>query len=326
MPLDSAQRLLTHVRANGHTDFNSKNPLSRIVQDKIRNLTRFDQLQILDRIMDPNDGSIRYLFQSTDGAVFEAVRIPLGKPNQYSICLSSQAGCAMMCDFCATGRMGLKRHLEVWEIIAQFWQIRAETEGTITGAVFMGQGEPFHNYDTVIRAAKILSSPFGCRICAENITISTVGLVPQIQRFTEEGHLFRLIVSLTSAIQEKRAQMLPMAAKWTLQDLVAAIKHHADVTRGRVTVAWVMIKGFNTGRDEVDAMKDLFGDAARIKFNIIDVNDAREDGYKRASDEERHEFYKLLQELHVPIVRRYSVGNESHSACGMLANRLKESA
>lgn len=111
--------------------------------------------------------------------------------------------------FCATGRLGFKRNLESWEIVSQFWQIRNETVGRISGAVFMGQGEPFHNYDNVIHAARILSSPSGCHVDSKNITISTVGLVPQIKRYTEENHPFRLIISLTSAVAEKRKTLLP---------------------------------------------------------------------------------------------------------------------
>lgn len=318
--LVDAQRLLTQVLGNGKTDFEYKNPLKLDVRNRILQTFSLAKLKILERIEDSVDKSVRYLFEAPDGVVFEAVRIPLAKPNHFSVCLSSQAGCAMGCDFCATGRLGLKRNLEAWEIIAQFWQIREETEGQFTGAVFMGQGEPFHNYDAVILAAKILSSTSGCRLCAENITISTVGLVPQIRRYTAEGHVYRLIVSLTSAIPEKRMRMLPVAAKWSVEDVIAALKEHAEKIKTRVTVAWVLIRGFNSGIDEVEALKRLL-EGVPIKLNLIDVNDARADGYKRASEDERQAFYQMLQDMHVPIVRRYSVGNSSHSACGMLAGR-----
>jgi 23S rRNA (adenine2503-C2)-methyltransferase len=267
---------------------------------------------------------VRYLFESTDGALIEAVRIPLLKPNHYSVCLSSQVGCAMACDFCATGRLGFKRNLEVWEIIAQFWQIKNETEGKLSGAVFMGQGEPFHNYDHVIRAAQILCSPVGLKVDAKNITISTVGLVPQIRRFTEEGHKFKLIVSLTTAIAEKRQQLLPVANSWPLADLASSIQDYVHKTKERITLAWVLIKGFNSGADEVMALQNLFQHIP-FKLNLIDVNDNRSDGYQRADDAERQNFLALLQVLKVPVVRRYSVGNASDSACGMLAGkRLNE--
>lgn len=322
--LPEARRVQSHVLGNGQTDFAFKYPIRKSLQKKLAEHCDRALLKIIEKIEDPQDKSVRYLFEARDGSLIEAVRIPLLKEGHFSVCLSSQAGCAMACDFCATGRLGFKRNLETWEMIAQFWQVRAETPGRLSSAVFMGQGEPFHNYDNVIRASRLLSSPTGCRIESANVTISTVGIVPQIQRYTAEKHPFRLIVSLTSAIPEKRAKLLPIAKTWSLEELAAAVSDHARQRRERVTLAWVLIKGLNSGRDEVVALKELFGET-RFKLNLIDVNDARPDGYQRADEDERKAFYHMLQELGVPIVRRYSVGSSSHSACGMLAGtRLKE--
>ncbi len=321
MTLPEARRVLAHIVGNGNTDFAlRKKPIRLALQKALAQNFSQDVLKIIERIEDPNDKSVRYLFASTDGALIEAVRIPLLKPDHYSVCLSSQVGCAMACDFCATGRLGFKRNLEPWEIIAQFWQIKNETHGKLSGAVFMGQGEPFHNYDHVIRAAQILSSPLGLKIDAKNITISTVGFVPQIRRYTAEGHKFKLIVSLTTAIAEKRQKLLPIANGYPLTELALAIQDYAVKKRERVTLAWVLIKGFNSGADEVLALQNLFQDIP-YKLNLIDVNDNRPDGYQRADDTERKKFVELLQVLKVPVVRRYSVGNASDSACGMLAGK-----
>lgn len=320
LTLAEARRVQSHWLGNGRTDFELKNPIRKTLRKKF--VEHFDAffLNVVERIEDPTDKSVRYLFEARDKSLIEAVRIPLLKPGHYSVCLSSQVGCAMACDFCATGRLGFKRNLETWEMMAQFWQIRNETEGRLSSAVFMGQGEPFHNYDNVIRAARLLSSPAGCRIESENVTISTVGLVPQIRRYTAESHPYRLIVSLTSAVPEKRATLLPISKNWPMRELADAIKDHAMRRRERITLAWVFIKGFNSGMDEVRALKEWFGET-RFKLNLIDVNDARPGGYERADDAERAAFYHLMQELNVPVVRRYSVGNSSHSACGMLAGK-----
>lgn len=323
LTLPEARRVQAHVLGNGKTDFVLKNPIRKTLQKNLAENCDFKFLKIVERIEDPADKSVRYLFEAEDKSLIEAVRIPLLKLGHYSVCLSSQVGCAMACDFCATGRLGLKRNLETWEMIAQFFQIRAETEGKLSSAVFMGQGEPFHNYDNVIKAARLLSSPTGFKIESENVTISTVGLVPQIRRYTAEKHPYRLIVSLTSAIPEKRARLLPIGKTWSLEDLADAIKDHALKRRERVTLAWVFIKGFNSGPDEVRALKELLGDT-KFKLNLIDVNDARPNGYERPDDAERAAFYHHLQELNVPVVRRYSVGNSKHSACGMLAGKRLE--
>jgi 23S rRNA (adenine2503-C2)-methyltransferase len=277
-----------------------------------------DRLEVLERATDPADGFVKYLFRSADGALSEAVRIPLLKPGAFTVCLSSQVGCAMACAFCATGRLGLSRNLRAHEMVDAFLQVRDEAPGRVTGAVFQGQGEPFHNYDEVIRAAGILSHPCGGQVRGDAITISTVGLVPQIRRYAREGHRFRLIVSLTSAVAERRAALVPVAARWSLPEVAEAIREYAAVAPGLVTVAWVLMGGVNDGADEAEALRALLGDV-RLRVNLIDVNDPRPDGFRRATDAERRAFVRHLQVLRAPVVRRYSGGAARHAACGMLA-------
>jgi 23S rRNA (adenine2503-C2)-methyltransferase len=205
-------------------------------------------------------------------------------------------------------------------MIAAFRAVRDEVPGRVTGAVFQGQGEPFHNYDEVIRAASILCDPCGGRISADAITISTVGLVPQIRRYTREGHRFRLIVSLTSAVPDRRRRLLPVAGRFSIDEVAGALREHAIATGKRVTVAWVLMGGVNHDEEEIAHLRELLRDVP-LRLNLIDVNDARLDGYRRASDDERGAFVDLLQRLRVPIIRRYSGGRRSHAACGMLAAR-----
>ena len=281
------------------------------------------RVEVVERVEDPGDGFVKYLLRSPDGALSEAVRIPLERPGRYSVCLSSQVGCAMGCVFCATGRLGLARNLASWEIVSAFCQVRDELPAgaRMTGAVFMGQGEPFHNYDAVIHAAKILSDPCGCRIRADAISISTVGLVPEIRRYTAEGHRYRLIVSLTSAISERRRRLLPVTKRWDLPELGQAIREHARLRKTRVTVAWVVLGGENTGLDEVEALRELFKDTP-IKLNLIDVNEVGDPPqFLRADQAELGAFRDRLSTLGVPVVRRYSGGRDKHAACGMLAAR-----
>lgn len=281
---------------------------------------RWDRLEQVEKVQDPADGFVKYLFRSPDGALSEAVRIPLHRPGCFTVCLSSQVGCAMGCAFCATARLGFRRNLEAWEMVAAFLAIRDEADGRVTGVVFQGQGEPLANYDAVIRAAGVLSHPCMGRVSGDAITISTVGLVPQIRRYAKEGHRFRLIVSLTSAIPERRASLLPVAGRQDLGELAAAIREYASAGHfGRTTVAWVVLSGVNTGADEVEALRALLGDV-RLRLNLIDVNDPRPDGFRRAGPEELSAFMDRLQALRVPIVRRYSGGQATHAACGMLAS------
>lgn len=319
-----ARRVLAWLVSEGAADLSGMaRPVRAPLRAAIEAGFSWARPTLVERVPDPADGSVRFVYRLADGAVAEAVRIPLHKPGRWSVCLSSQAGCAMACAFCATGRLGLERHLSAAEIVGTWLAVRetARAEGgRVTGAVFMGQGEPFHNYDAVLRAAHTLCHPCGGRISAKAITISTVGLVPQIRRFTAEGHKFRLVVSLTSALPGRRAELLPVAGRFAMDDLADALRDYHAATGRRVTLAWVLMGGVNTGQDEVDALKAAFGDLP-IRLNLIDVNDARPDGFRRATDAERGAMRDALRALEVPVVRRFSVGRDQASACGMLATK-----
>ena len=199
-----ARRICAHVISHARGSLGSlMRPVRGRVRDAVERGLDTAPLELVEKARDEDDGFVKYLFRHPDGALTEAVRIPLEKAGRFSVCLSSQVGCAMRCVFCATGRLGLSRSLLAWEMVAAFCAVREDLrrerpDARVSGAVFMGQGEPFHNYDAVIRAAEVLSDPCGGRISADAITISTVGLVAQIRRFAREGHRYRLIVSLTS--------------------------------------------------------------------------------------------------------------------------------
>ena len=315
-----ARRMLAALWLHGSPQ--AKRPVRREIQEVVLAMD-YSRPSVIQRVEDPEDHSVRYLFAAQDGAVFEVVRIPLERPGHFSLCLSSQIGCAMRCAFCATGKLGLSRNLRPAEILGSFLTVRDEAPGRVTGAVFMGQGEPFHNYDAVIRSATLLCHPCGGRISAENISISTVGLVPAIHRFAEEGHPFRLVISWTSAIPQRRASLLPVATKWSLEELAEAVAVYAKSCRTRVTIAWVLMGGINHGEEEVEALKRLLGHLP-IRLNLIDVNSTGD--FRRATEQELNAFRDELQTLGVPIVRRYSVGRSQNAACGMLARVFQEQA
>lgn len=315
-----ARRLMAHVVADGLEGFPRSRPVPKRVEAAFDALVDRRAPEILECALDPSDGFLKYLFRYPDGSVAEAVRIPLEAPGRFTVCLSSQAGCAMKCAFCATGRLGLIRSLEPWEIVAQFVVVRREAPGRVTGALFQGQGEPLHNLDAVIEAAAILAHPCGGRISQEAITISTVGLVPGILRLAELRSPHKLIVSLTSAIDEKRRRLLPVAAAWSVEELASSIRTYQRAIGGRITLAWVVLGGINTGADEVEALRTLFA-GVPLRLNLIDVNDARPDGFRRATESELSGFRDRLRTLGMPVVRRYSGGAARHAACGMLAGK-----
>jgi len=291
--------------------------------------TSSEPLRIVRREAAP-DGFVKYLFELDDGARIESVRIPVpcevpgadltafeGKEKKYIVCISSQAGCALACDFCATGRLGAIRSLRTWEILAQHRHIAAEADHPVRGIVFMGMGEPFLNYENVIRAARILSDPAGAAIAAKAISISTAGIVPSIRRFTAEGHRFRLIVSLGAPTSAERRSLMPIENRWPLPELMAAIRDYAAATGQRVTIAYVAIGGVNTGPEQARALGQLL-QGLKVKLNIIDVSD--ETGrYRPPSADELARFRDELGALGIPVVRRYSGGNEIGAGCGPLS-------
>ncbi len=288
---------------------------------QLRERVRIPRLTLVDKVVSPQDGFAKYLFRGEEAGQFEAVRIPLlhrPEDQKYVVCVSSQVGCALACAFCATGRMGFQRNLATWEIVDQVTQIQADSEHPVRGVVFMGMGEPMLNYDRVIRAAKILSEPCGMAINAKSITLSTVGIVPAIRRFTEERHPYRLIVSLTSAHSEKRASLLPIERVHPLPELLAAVREYHAATNKRVTFAWTVLAGINTSREDAKALAELTRDLP-ILLDLIDVNDPTGQ-FRRPSTEEADAFRDALrEELAMPVQRRYSGGQDIHGACGMLA-------
>jgi 23S rRNA (adenine2503-C2)-methyltransferase len=324
LPLPVARRVLHRVVGEDRDDLAGVRGLSKALAAQIGERGRLDRLQVVDRRRSAVDPFVKYLFRAADGSVLEAVRIPLEKP-RFSVCLSSQVGCALGCAFCETGRLGFSRNLEAWEMVEQALTVRRESpERPLTGAVFQGQGEPLQNYDNVVRAARVLRDPAGARIGSDRITISTVGLVPQIERYTDEGHPYRLILSLTSAFSEKRARLVPLAARYGVPELAAAMRRHVAARGGPVNLAWVLISGFNTGPEEARELARLFRGAS-VRLSVIDVNDTA-GGFARASDEERGRFLSALSENGIGFVRRYSGGPDIDAACGMLASRSRGGA
>ena len=206
--------------------------------------------------------------------------------------------------------MPSRRNLATWEIIDQWVQARelARTQGRrVTGAVFMGMGEPFLNYDRVLAAAELLCCPYGGSVAAKAITISTVGLVPEIDRYTAEGHKYRLAISLGAATDAKRARLVPVAARTPVAEVMAAARRHALARRDRVMLAYVCISGENVGEDDARALGELIGDTP-VRLDLIDVTDPTGRFQPPTADELRAFRDALTRHVGQPVVRRYSGG------------------
>jgi 23S rRNA (adenine2503-C2)-methyltransferase len=294
------------------------------VLDTIRHLAAIPHLTLVDKVVSPQDGFAKYLFRGTGPEPFETVRIPLlHRPEEpkYVVCVSSQVGCALGCEFCATARMGFRRNLATWEIVDQVVKIQADSPYPVRGVVFMGMGEPLLNYGRVMRSARILSEPCGMAIAGKSITISTVGITPGIRRFTAQRPPYRLVVSLTTADPIQRSRLMPVERTYPTADLMQAIREYHEATGRRITLAWTMISGVNTGEKDAQLLADLTR-GLPIKLDLIDVNDPS-GRFQPPPQNELDAFRDALRaKLGMPVARRYSGGRDIHAACGMLAGKI----
>ena len=336
----SPSAFLNRVRAAGHPDAVARRWTSAVFGKEVLDPTAWardfaipkalashvlaypwPRLTLDDQVRSSEDGFEKLRFRTGDGLAVETVLIPLHKPGAVSLCLSSQVGCPMGCAFCATARMPSRRNLATWEIVDQFLQARSIARGQgrrVTGAVFMGMGEPFLNYDRVLAAAELLRCPYAGAIGADKITISTVGLVREIDRYTAEGHRFRLAISLGAATDALRRELVPVAARTPVAEVMAAAARHAAARRDRVMLAYVCIAGVNMGEDDARALSALIG-ATPVRLDLIDVTDPT--GRFRAPSMAEMDSFRDALTRHVgqPVVRRYSGGKSIAAACGTLA-------
>jgi len=294
--------------------------------------------------LESSDGSTRKtLFELGDGHLIESVLMRYGDPaddpqmstsatnrrgakNRRTLCISTQAGCAMGCVFCATGQMGFKRNLTSGEIVAQvmyYANMLKATDEVVSNVVFMGMGEPFHNYENVMAAIDRLNDPDGYKFGARRFTISTVGLAPQIRRFADEGRQVNLAISLHAANDAERLAIMPVNKKHNIGEVIEACKYYIEKTHRRVTFEWALISGVN---DTPEVAKRL---AARLKgilchVNAIPLNPT--EGYPgAATDRQRAAAFKeTLEQAGIECTIRMRRGVDIQAGCGQLAGSVSE--
>lgn len=267
------------------------------------------------------DGSRKYLLQYPDGVSVECVGMPSG--NRLTVCVSSQAGCAMGCAFCATGAAGFTRNLTDSEIYEQVMHVRDDFGTRVTSVVFMGQGEPMMNYDATMKALRRLNSPEGAGIGARHLTVSTCGVLPMIKRFMSEPEQFTLAVSLHSAVQKTRDYLMPGVKRYSLVHLYALMGEYADKTGRRPTYEYAMIDGINDTETELDYLKE-FCRGTLCHVNLIKLNEIPGSKFHPSSDGRVESFVRTLSSVGVEVTVRQSRGNDIDAACGQLRQKLAQ--
>ncbi|KAF9605003.1 hypothetical protein IFM89_012959 [Coptis chinensis] len=292
--------------------------LNKDFRKALSDLAEFKALSLKD-ILTAADGTRKILFTLDDGLVIETVVIPC-KKGRTTVCVSSQVGCAMNCQFCYTGRMGLKRHLTAAEIIEQTVFVRRVLSGgvgSISNVVFMGMGEPLHNIDSVIKAANIMVDEQGLQFSPRKVTISTSGLVPQLKRFLNESNC-SLAVSLNATTNEVRNWIMPINRKYKLEMLLGTLREELSRKHNyKVLFEYVMLAGIN---DSIDDAKRLIVLVQGIpcKVNLITFNPHCGSQFKPTSDDKMIEFRNVLAEAGCVVLLRPSRGDDQMAACGQL--------
>ena len=298
-------------------DFKLMTDLSKESRLRLDEEYEFVGLNCVDDVQSA-DGTRKLLFQLDDGNPLETVLMP-DESNRRTICISSQAGCALGCKFCATGTLGLMRDLTVGEILGQLLYIH-DNDGnrSVTNIVFMGMGEPLLNLDNVIEAIKIISAPSGLAIGAKKVSISTCGIVPGIKKLADSGIKSRLAISLHAATQKKRARIMPVAKKFNLEKLFEAIRYYTDKTKDRVTFEYILFKDFNDSMEDVLALSKLIR-GIPCKINLLAYNPVDGLDFERPSDEKVDWFGEQLYPRAPAVMVRKSRGADIDAACGQLA-------
>ena len=264
------------------------------------------------------DGSRKYLLQFSDGVSVETVGMP--NRNKLAVCISSQAGCAMGCAFCATGLAGLSRSLTAQEMVDQVLHVARDFGERVTSVVFMGQGEPFANFDATVQALRILNDPDGLAIGARHLTVSTCGVIPGIRRFADLPEQFTLAISLHSAIQGTRNQLMPGVKKYTLLRLHEAIQLYVEKTGRRPTYEFAMIDGINDTNPEMQALVD-FCAGTLCHVNLIQLNNIPDSPFRPSPIEKVESLQRRLTMHGVETTIRNSRGSDIDAACGQLKQR-----
>jgi 23S rRNA (adenine2503-C2)-methyltransferase len=280
------------------------------------------------KVLQSKDGETqKTLFHLPGGAAIEAVLMRYA--NRRTLCISTQAGCAMGCVFCATGQMGLRSNLSSGEIVEQVLYYARQLHGEgdqVTNIVIMGMGEPFHNYDASMAAIDRLNQPQGYHFGARRFTVSTVGLIPAIQRFTSEGRQVNLAISLHAADDALRNSLLPINRKYPLKDLIQACQEYVDTTHRRISFEWALIQDTNDSLEQARKLAQLLqvfrrGAATLCHVNIIPLNPTRAYRGKATTRDQAIPFKDELEKHHIPCTIRIRRGIDIQAGCGQLATQ-----
>lgn len=319
LPRYRADQIWEWLYQHKASSFDAMRNLPQTLREKLAANTRISGLET-ERELHSSDGDTRKtLFRLTDGQLIETVLMEYAGVRR-TACISTQAGCAMGCVFCATGQMGFARNLTAGEIIEQAIHVARglESEGErLSNVVLMGMGEPFHNYDASLEAIHRITDPDGLGIGQRHVTVSTVGLVPAIRRFAEEGLQVRLAISLHAATDEERSALLPVNQRYPISELIDSARDYIDNTGRRVSFEWALIAGKNDQPEQAHALGNLLK-GLFCHVNLIPLNPTTGYHGKKSPEGWANRFVSILESYRIPATVRVRRGIDINAGCGQL--------
>lgn len=321
-PRYRARQLCSWVYARRATDFESMSDLPAALRTKLAAEFSLRPLEKIS-VTGSKDTTQKFLFRLQDDQLIETVLIPASvgldgeRAKRRTLCVSSQVGCAYGCKFCASGLDGWKRHLTAGEIVAQFLAVEELSGEKIQNIVFMGMGEPFANYENLIRALTILNAPWGLEVGARRMTVSTSGLVPRILEFADQPLQIRLAISLHGATDEVRDRIMPVNRKYPLKELLEACAHYAQRKNHYLTFEYILIRDVNDSEEQARALA-IQVRPLRAKVNLIPYNTVEGLEWERPSLATQERFLAILQDGSVMATLRREKGHDIAAACGQL--------
>ena len=301
--------------------FEEMSSLSKELRGKLENEASLTSLKVAGERVSAIDGTRKYLFALEDGNVIESVWMQYHHGN--SVCISSQVGCRMGCRFCASTLDGLERNLRASEMLDQVYMIQKLTGERVSNVVVMGSGEPMDNYDNVVRFLRLISSKEGLNISQRNLTVSTCGLVPQIRRFAQEGLQVTLALSLHAPNDQVRRELMPIANRYGLKEVLEACRYYYETTGRRLTFEYSLVRGVNDNENEARALARLIG-GYHGHVNLIPVNPIKERDFVESTHKAVQDFKNLLEKSGINVTIRREMGRDIGGACGQLRKSYLE--
>lgn len=310
-----ADQLFAWMYRRNVINFDDMTDISKNLKAKLSEIAFIGEISLKKIIKSQDSTTQKFLFTLSDGHQIESVL--MFEDKRTTVCLSSQVGCALGCRFCATASLGFKRNLEAWEIVEQLLAIKRITGAEVTNIVLMGMGEPFLNYDNVIKACYLMNHKDGIAIGQRKIVISTSGIVPKLIQYSDESHPFKLAISLNAPTNATRNEIMPINKKYPLQDLIKAARYYSRKSRHRITFEYVLLSGFNDSPTDAENLKKLLKEFPS-KINLIPLNEVSRFG-KRPEAIDIQRFYEYFLNFPAVVSIRWSKGTDIQAACGQLA-------